>query len=311
MTLKSGTDQACAACKYQRRRCTSDCSLAPHFPADQPKMFQNAHKLFGVKNILKLLKQLDPTQRVIAMKSIKYQANMRERFPVYGCLVEIQQLYCQIQAGEEELQAVLSQLAFYRQNHQHHQEISSTNEPTSQLQLGVAPHENSLSLLHQEIPQSYNAVTALPIAPQPSYSDNANPAYNINILDSKENNMLNNLWFQRAYSNSNKNNANSMAMQSQLSTSHPLSVQQEMTHDYDEIHTFFDAIDDRQSYIDSKEAYESSSESSMKDMRNSIEQMAENELKSAAAFFSLTSEMEDNVEVKRGRGHGAGDGGGR
>lgn len=87
-------------------------------------MFQNAHKLFGVKNILKILKQLDQTQRVIAMKSIKYQANMRDRFPVYGCLVEIQQLYCQIQAGEEELQAVLVQLAFYRWNHQQQQEIS-------------------------------------------------------------------------------------------------------------------------------------------------------------------------------------------
>ncbi|CAI9753897.1 unnamed protein product [Fraxinus pennsylvanica] len=191
MILKSGTDQACAACKYQRRRCTSDCSLAPHFPVDQPKMFQNAHKLFGVKNILKILKHLDPTQRVMAMKSIKYQANMRDRFPVYGCLVEIQQLYCQIQAGEEELQAVLAQLSFCRQNHhQLEKEISLTDEPPAQLKLGVgvAPPEYPISLLHQEFPQSYNAVTALPIAPQ-SYSDNGNPDYNINILDSKEDNV--------------------------------------------------------------------------------------------------------------------------
>ncbi|CAA2980410.1 LOB domain-containing 27-like [Olea europaea subsp. europaea] len=62
-----------------------------------------------------------------------------------------------------------------------------------------------------------------------------------------------------------------------------------MTQDYDEIHQFFDIIDDRQSYVDSKEAYESSSESSMKDTRHSIELMAENELKSAAACFSLTN----------------------
>ncbi|CAA2989704.1 LOB domain-containing 27-like [Olea europaea subsp. europaea] len=290
MTLKSGTEQACAACKYQRRRCNSDCSLAPHFPADQPKMFQNAHKLFGVKNILKLLKQLDPTQRVIAMKSIKYQAYMRDRFPVYGCLVEIQQLYCQIQAGEEELQAVLAQLSFYRRNHQQRQEISLNNEPPSQLQLGVGivPPENPFSLLHKKFPQSYNAATALPTAPQPSYSDNGNAAYNINILDSKEDNMVNNLWIQQTFSNSNNNNANSMAMQSQLTTSEPLSVQQEMTQDYEEIHPFFDTIDDRQSYIDSKDVYESSSESSMKDTRHSVQQMAENELKNAACF-GLTS----------------------
>ncbi|KZV56519.1 LOB domain-containing protein 27 [Dorcoceras hygrometricum] len=119
MTLKSGSGQACAACKYQRRRCTSECVLAPFFPADQMKMFQNVHRLFGVKNIVNTLRELDPDQKAIAMKSMKSQATMRDKYPVYGCLVEIQQLSYQIQLAEEELQAVLQQLAYYRQSQQH------------------------------------------------------------------------------------------------------------------------------------------------------------------------------------------------
>lgn len=119
-------------------------------------------------------------------------------------------------------------------------DLSLNNEPPSQLQLGVGivPPENPFSLFHKKIPQSYNAATALPTAPQPSYSDNGNAAYNINILDSKEDKMVSNLWIQQTLSNSNNNNANSMAMQSQLTTSQPLSVQPEMTQDYEEIHPF-------------------------------------------------------------------------
>ncbi|CAI9787271.1 unnamed protein product [Fraxinus pennsylvanica] len=218
MTLKGGTGQACAACKYQRRRCASDCPLAPFFPADQPKMFQNAHKLFGVSNILKILKQLDPSQKVIAMKSIKYQANMRDKYPVYGCLVEIQQLSYQIQMAEEELQATLGQLAYYRQRHQQ-QEISSANESLSQLQLGMAPPGNALTNIHQDNPPQYDVMTALPI----TYSNNVDPCYNTEYLEAKENNVVDSLWIQQPYNNDN----NSMAMQSQLSNSQPLSVQQE------------------------------------------------------------------------------------
>ncbi|KAL2474232.1 LOB domain-containing protein 27 [Abeliophyllum distichum] len=286
MTLKGGTGQACAACKYQRRRCASDCPLAPFFPADQPKMFQNAHKLFGVSNILKILKQLDPSQKVIAMKSIKYQANMRDKYPVYGCLVEIQQLSYQIQMAEEELQAILAQLAYYRQRHQQ-QEISSASDSLSQLQLGMGPPGNALTLLHQDNP-TYDVMTALPIVPHATYSNHGNPGYNTEYLEAKENNVVDSLWIQQPYSNSNNDN-NSMVMQSQLSMAQPLSVQQETAQDYDEIYPFFDTIDDRQSYIDSKEVYESSSESSLKDTRQSVEQLAENELKSVAACFSLTS----------------------
>lgn len=200
MTLKGGTSQACAACKYQRRRCTADCPLAPYFPADQPKMFQNAHKLFGVSNILKILRQLDPSQKLIAMKSIIYQANIRDKYPVHGCLGIIQQLWYQIQLAEEELQAVHAQLAFYRQ-HQQQDMSTGLSDSFSQLQLGMAPPSNALSLFHQDAPQDYNNnVSALPIGSLPTYSSNsANAAsYNATYMDSKENNVVNSLWVQQS-----------------------------------------------------------------------------------------------------------------
>lgn len=219
MTIKSGTGQACAACKYQRRRCTPECLLAPFFPADQPKMFLNVHRLFGVKNIQNLLKELGPdqNQKAIAMKSIKFHATMRDKYPVWGCMVEIRQLSYQIQIVEEELQAVLQQLAYYRQQQQH----DATDDYISELQLGMAPPGNNLN--------DHNAAD-----------------YNINYLDFKEmNNVVNSMCqHHTTYSNTNENNPNAIHL-----LMHP--------HDM-EMQPFFDNIDDTQSYIGSKEAYDQS-----------------------------------------------------
>ncbi|KAF2316005.1 hypothetical protein P3X46_023312 [Hevea brasiliensis] len=291
MTLKGGTSQACAACKYRRRKCSSKCPLAPYFLPDQPKLFQNAHKLFGVSNILKILKNLEPRQKEEAMRSIIYQSNIRDKFPVHGCWGIICQLHYQIRQAEEELHAVHSQLDMYKQ-YQQHQISSLTDDAPSQLELGMATPSNALSIFgHPTTPQPYNAVTTSPVTQQHSYSNSNNAGYSCGYLDSKDH-LGNSWWVQHTYAttnNNNNNNTNPMAIQSQLVASQPLAIQQEVVQDYDEIHPFFDTIDDRQSYIDSKEAYESSSEESLKDTIQSIEQVAENELKSAAACFSLTS----------------------
>lgn len=115
MTLKGGTSNACAACKYQRRKCTPECQLAPFFPADKPETFKNAHRLFGVKNILSILKTLqDPIQRSEAMTSIIFQANVRQVYPVHGCCQLIDTYCSQIRLAEEELHAIYSQLEFFR-----------------------------------------------------------------------------------------------------------------------------------------------------------------------------------------------------
>ncbi|XP_040988570.1 LOB domain-containing protein 27 [Juglans microcarpa x Juglans regia] len=287
MTLKGGTSHACAACKYQRRRCSAECPLAPYFPAEQPKLFQNAHKLFGVRNMLKILEHLEPSQKNEAMWSIICQANIRDKSPVYGCWGITRQLQYQVLLAEEELQAVNAQLEMYRQQHQQQQQISSMPiDMTSQLELGMAPPSNSLSLFNHT-PQPYNVVPALPVTQQQqSYSNSSKAGYNSSAFMDTKDNTANPFWVQHSFAN---NNNNSMAtFQSQLAASQPLAIQQ-VVQDYDEMRPFFDTIDDRQSYIDSKEAYESSSEESLKDTNQSIEHVAENELKSAAACFSLTS----------------------
>lgn len=115
MTVKGGTTPACAACKFQRRKCTPNCPLAPYFPANQPKMFQNVHRLFGVSNITKTLSSLKTKdQKEDAMKSIIYEAEMRERFPVYGCSVIIRQLDLQLQYAIDELRCVYAHLSALR-----------------------------------------------------------------------------------------------------------------------------------------------------------------------------------------------------
>ncbi|MCD9559201.1 hypothetical protein HAX54_017056 [Datura stramonium] len=105
MALKGGTNRSsCAACKYQRRKCTPQCVLASYFPANQPKKFQNAHRLFGVRNIMKILENLqDEDQKADAMKSIIFESDMREKFPVYGCVECISYLRQQLQITLQEL----------------------------------------------------------------------------------------------------------------------------------------------------------------------------------------------------------------
>ncbi|KAK6117984.1 hypothetical protein DH2020_048273 [Rehmannia glutinosa] len=244
-------------------------------------MFQSVHRLFGVKHVQNLLKGLSPHDQAWAVKSIKFHAAMREKYPVHGCLVEIQQLTYQIQAAEQELQVVLQHLAYYRQqnqnqnqNHRPQEDISPVDDYLSQIQLGMAPpgNGNMPIVCHDSNPPQH-------------YDENFE--YNNSNLGYKENiNDVDSFWIQQqtyCYNNNN-NNANSMVMQSQT-----MAVPEETNQDYNEMHSFFDNIDDRQSYIGSKEAYESSLESSLKDSKQGMEQMADNELKSAAARFSLTS----------------------
>ncbi|KAK4730021.1 hypothetical protein R3W88_023009 [Solanum pinnatisectum] len=102
--------QACAACKYQRRRCAPDCLLAPYFPVERNKEFLNAHKLFGVSNLLKLLRNVEPFQRDNAMKALIFEANIRAGDPVGGCYRIIMNLQRLINLYEMELQFTYNEI---------------------------------------------------------------------------------------------------------------------------------------------------------------------------------------------------------
>ncbi|XP_057478861.1 LOB domain-containing protein 22-like [Actinidia eriantha] len=106
----------CAACKYQRRKCRPDCILAPYFPSNQHKQFLNAHKLFGVSNIIKVFNKVKPCERETAMKSLIFEANVRAYDPVRGCHRIIRDLEREIYKSRAELQITLHQLAICRQN---------------------------------------------------------------------------------------------------------------------------------------------------------------------------------------------------
>ncbi|KAI9117438.1 hypothetical protein K1719_011604 [Acacia pycnantha] len=204
MTLKGGTKQACAACKFQRRKCTPECVLAPYFPADQPKAFQNVHKLFGVSNVEKILKTMDPSQKKIAMESIICQSNFRDKYPVHGCWEEICRLNYQIWYVEEELRAVHQQLEICRQH---------------------------FSQQHQ-------------VSDQHSYcNSNSSVGYNSMDVESKDHVVTpNRLWVHRNPCGDDDGDSMAMAMNSQLQlvASPPLDTEQKVVGEYyDEITPLF------------------------------------------------------------------------
>ncbi|KAK4365627.1 hypothetical protein RND71_013507 [Anisodus tanguticus] len=110
----SGAGQACAACKYQRRKCAPDCVLAPYFPHDRQRQFLNAHKLFGVSNITKIIRHLDQPLKDEAMRTIIFQSDVRANDPVGGCYRIIRDLQHHIDYCKAELDIVLHQLAYCR-----------------------------------------------------------------------------------------------------------------------------------------------------------------------------------------------------
>lgn len=290
MTLKGGTSGACAACKYQRRRCAADCPLAPYFPAEQPKLFQNVHRLFGVRSIVKILENLDEVQRPEAMKSIIFQSYVRDRNPVHGCLGITQQLQYMIWVAEEELKAVNSQLQLYRngQNHPnpHNMMIHEIGEKqedlTSQLDLGMGLPVNTNQ--GNTIP-FFSPVSETQQLQQPqhmSYCSEVNNNHDYNPTPESCKEVLNNhnntslAWGQSqfpynhhhnyGFMNQNehcsetKNNNSVMAIQSQLVNLQMASNQQEEevdVHNYDEIHQFLEIIDESQSFTETKEVYAS------------------------------------------------------
>ncbi|XP_044393038.1 uncharacterized protein [Triticum aestivum] len=110
----SGQNQACAACKYQRRKCNPDCPLAPYFPADQQRRFLNAHRLFGVGHIQATLRETPPDLHTDAMRALIFQAEARAYDPVGGCCRIILDYERQLGHAQAELAALLRHLDLCR-----------------------------------------------------------------------------------------------------------------------------------------------------------------------------------------------------
>ncbi|KAH7845661.1 hypothetical protein Vadar_004534 [Vaccinium darrowii] len=269
--MKGGTSQACAACKYQRRRCYSECPLAPYFPGNQPKMFRNSHRLYGVSNIMKILRRMETQeQRDEAMRSVIYESDMRERFPVHGCCGIIRHLYCQLMQAVEELQHVRAQLAMCADGC-HNQIVDPGYFSPLPEQFGMnLPGDVLVGVQHFSINE------AIPFEGHHHVTSEDNHVYVESNGDT-----LNHHTIQYP-------NYNSVAIQTQLFSFHLFPTQQETEVDFDDI-PIDTLADDRQSYIESKEECESSCESSWKNITHSLEHTSKNDLKSAAACFKLTN----------------------
>ncbi|XVF56356.1 hypothetical protein PTKIN_Ptkin06aG0113500 [Pterospermum kingtungense] len=112
--MASSSNSPCAACKFLRRKCQPECVFAPYFPPDQPQKFVNVHKVFGASNITKLLNELHPSQREDAVNSLAYEADMRLRDPVYGCVGVISILQHQLRQLQMDLTCAKSELSKYQ-----------------------------------------------------------------------------------------------------------------------------------------------------------------------------------------------------
>lgn len=113
-----GAKQACAACKHQRKKCSQDCLLAPFFPGDKPEKFANAHRLFGVSNMLKILNSVKPDDREEAMTSITYESDIRAKHPVHGCLGVIRECQNEISRSLKDLAHYKILLTHYKEHYQ-------------------------------------------------------------------------------------------------------------------------------------------------------------------------------------------------
>ncbi|CAI8588817.1 unnamed protein product [Vicia faba] len=111
--MSSSQTSPCAACKFLRRKCTTECVFAPYFPPDNPQRFAYVHKVFGASNVAKLLNELTQSQREDAVKSLAYEAEARLRDPVYGCVGLISLLQHKLRAIQGELNNAKKELATY------------------------------------------------------------------------------------------------------------------------------------------------------------------------------------------------------
>ncbi|QHO17105.1 LOB domain-containing protein 27-like [Arachis hypogaea] len=138
---KGGANKACAACKFQRRRCTKDCILSPYFPSDKPTTFTNAHRLFGVCNMTRILSKIKPEQRDECMQSIIFESDMRAQFPVGGCLSIIHLYQDHLAKVNAELHNVQRWIAYFKQQEQYHLQQQQQQQQYLSLPLIMTPDQ--------------------------------------------------------------------------------------------------------------------------------------------------------------------------
>ncbi|RDX68346.1 LOB domain-containing protein 2, partial [Mucuna pruriens] len=94
---------ACAACKHQRKKCSENCILSPYFPSSRSREFHAVHKVFGVSNITKLVKNAKEEDRRRVVDSLIWEACCRQRDPIHGPYGEYTKVYNEYKKVLDEL----------------------------------------------------------------------------------------------------------------------------------------------------------------------------------------------------------------
>ncbi|KAG5149874.1 hypothetical protein JHK82_016755 [Glycine max] len=100
---------ACAACKHQRKKCSENCILGPYFPSNKNQEFHAVHKVFGVSNITKLVKNAKTEDRRKVVDSLIWEACCRQRDPIQGPYGEYTKVYNEYKKVLDELKRFKSQ----------------------------------------------------------------------------------------------------------------------------------------------------------------------------------------------------------
>ncbi|CAI9107120.1 OLC1v1006408C1 [Oldenlandia corymbosa var. corymbosa] len=154
----------CAACKLLRRRCAEECPFSPYFSPHEPQKFAAVHKVFGASNVSKMLLEVPESQRADAANSLVYEANVRLRDPVYGCMGAISTLQQQVQSLQAELHAVRNEILRYKYREAANTIIAST--AAAALVSTTTNNNNLVSIA--EMPQAPATPTPAPPPPAPS-----------------------------------------------------------------------------------------------------------------------------------------------
>ncbi|KAJ4972187.1 hypothetical protein NE237_005286 [Protea cynaroides] len=104
---------SCAACKFLKRKCIPNCIFAPYFRSDESPKFAIVHKVFRASNVSRILAEVPEQQRADAVNSLAYEAELRLRDPVYGCIGTIAILQNQMHQLQHDLAIARARLALY------------------------------------------------------------------------------------------------------------------------------------------------------------------------------------------------------
>ncbi|KAF8110028.1 hypothetical protein N665_0088s0042 [Sinapis alba] len=113
--------ELCVICKEKRQKCTQKCVLTPYLYANESEKYACLVKVFSIKNVVRILNEIDPSQRQACVHSLCFEAEARIQDPVYGTVGIIHRLLSRIRHLQVSLKIAHMELAMIKhgQNHQH------------------------------------------------------------------------------------------------------------------------------------------------------------------------------------------------